>query len=368
MTTSSATVRFPDGSRWSCCSSGDCCRGFDFGPVEPEIISGLQSRDIESHWAPAAEAPWHERRTDPKGGEAFFLTKRDEHCVFLRDDNLCAVHALFGAEAKPAFCREYPFHVVEDTRGLVVVARADCGGFHRSFLDGQPIAEQVDAVLALPAFHPRRQFVPDQVVILPTAAVSVDDWMALEAVLLPQLDRQRSAPEAAVAHLRFLLHDLVNRKPPTPDSSCYRSAMEALLRMLATTLDRLAGDQQPDAAYGGDLAREVAQAATRALDGLSAPLPPLDPHAVDYLHLILRSDLMSKQFQVVGGVPCGLGLHLLSATLARLGTNATHGGPLTPTDLGRVMPKWKRLSLHGAILEALRHARPALADLFLHVG
>jgi hypothetical protein len=336
--------------------------------VEPEIIEGLQSRDIESHWAPAAEAPWHERRLGPDGVETFYLTKRDGHCVFLRDDNLCAVHAQFGADAKPAFCREFPFHVVEDPLGIAVAARADCGGLHRSFLDGQPLAEQVDAVLALPEFHPRRRFAPDQVVILPTAAVSVDDWMSLEAVLLPQLDRHRSAPEAAVAHLRFLLHDLVNREPPTPDSSRYQVAMEALLRMLTAALDHLARDQRPDAAYGHDLAREVAEAAARALDRLPAPLPPLDSDAIDYLHLVLRSELLSKQFQVVGGVPFGLGLHLLSTTLSRLGANPTHDGPLTPADLGQVMPKWKRLSLHGAILNGLRRARPALGDLFLHVG
>jgi len=337
--------------------------------VEPEIIRGLQARAIESHWPPAAEAPWYERRAGPDGEETFFLTRRQAHCVFLRDDNLCAVHALFGAEAKPAFCREYPFHVVEDPRGLVVVARADCGGLHRSFQDGQPVSEQVEAVLALPEVHPRRRFAPDQVVILPRAAVSAEDWMALEEVLLRHLDRRRSPPEASVGLLRFLLHDLVDREAPPPDPARYQAAMAALIRALGATLERLAAESEGEPS-GHDPARAVAEAAKRSLERLSAPLPPLSPEAVDavdYLHLVLRSELMSKQFQVVGGVPFGLGLHLLSTTLARSGVPATHDGPLTPADLGEVFPRWKRLSLHGAILEVLRRARPALADLFLHV-
>src|SRR6188768_3764626 len=143
-----APIRTPKDARWSCRSCGDCCRGFEFGPVEPAIIAGLEARDVAAHWAPAAEAPWYERRPAPDGTTALFLTHRDGHCVFLRDDALCAVHALWGAEAKPAFCREYPFHVVEDPEGIVVIARSDCGGFHESFVDGEPVADQVEGVLA----------------------------------------------------------------------------------------------------------------------------------------------------------------------------------------------------------------------------
>ena len=58
-----------------------------------EILTELEARDVGAHWAPAASAPWYERRTAPDGTEHLFLTHRDGHCVFLRDDSLCAVHA-----------------------------------------------------------------------------------------------------------------------------------------------------------------------------------------------------------------------------------------------------------------------------------
>jgi Fe-S-cluster containining protein len=40
------------------------------------------------------------------------LRQNRGRCCFLRDDNLCAIHASFGPQAKPAICRQYPLVVV----------------------------------------------------------------------------------------------------------------------------------------------------------------------------------------------------------------------------------------------------------------
>ena len=168
-------------ARWSCRGCGDCCRGFSFGPVEPAVIAGLQAADIASKWAPAAQSPWFS--THPDGRH--FLTHRDGHCVFLQDDNLCAVHRLLGEPAKPWFCREYPFHAVALPSGdVAVTVRADCGGLHESFEDGQPVAAQAEAALALPRIVPRQSFTASQVVILPRVAVGTANWAQIEPHLL----------------------------------------------------------------------------------------------------------------------------------------------------------------------------------------
>jgi len=354
-------VRTPEGARWSCRSCGDCCRGFQFGPVAPEIIAGLQARDVASHWAPAAEAPWFEERTGPDGEPVYFLTHRDGHCVFLRDDALCAVHGLWGPEAKPAFCREYPFHVVEDPKGLVVVARADCGGLHESFVDGEPVADQVDAVLALPEVRPRRRFAPDQVVILPpNLGVSLEDWMALEGVLLDDLRTVRD-PGPGVGALRDRLFDLVNRTPPPRNPARYEAALDALLGAITQVL--AAGAAQSEG-YLGDLLITTADAARRAHETREAPVLAEDARA--YLHLVLRSALLAKRFTALGGVPFALGWHLLATEVA---TRATDGDtPRRAADLGPIFARLQRVAAHPALLDLLRRARPALADLFLHAG
>lgn len=131
-------------ARWSCHGCGACCTGFAFGPVRDEIIAGLEAADIEAQWAPAAEAPWKTRQAGPDGEEAWFLTHREGHCVFLEADQRCAVHRLLGPEAKPAFCREYPFLVTRAADGPAVTVRADCGGLHRTFEAGELVSAQAE--------------------------------------------------------------------------------------------------------------------------------------------------------------------------------------------------------------------------------
>ncbi len=352
----SPRVRTPEGARWSCRSCGDCCRGFDFGPVEPEIIDGLIARDVAAHWAPAAASPWFERRAGPDG-DAFFLTHRDGHCVFLRDDSLCAIHGLWGAAAKPAFCQEYPLHVVEDPAGLVVVARHDCGGFHESFVDGELLALQVDEVLALPELRPRRRFAPEQVVVLPpNLAIGLSDWMVVEDALLATLGEGPRAPREAIAALRARLFGLVGRPAPTPDPSRYEAALDALLVALGATLG--AGD--PDGDYRARLVATVSAAGESARAGRPAAL---DADGRAYLHLVLRSTLLAKRFTAVGGVPFGLGVYLLGVELATRGHGAA---PVGPGLAGPRLARFERLAAHPAVVDLLRRARPVLADLFLN--
>jgi Fe-S-cluster containining protein len=167
-------------ARWSCQSCGSCCRGFSFGPVEEHIVQGLKERDIVAHWAPA-KTEWYVKH--PQTGELYF-THIDGHCVFLQEDNRCAIHARWGSKAKPWFCREYPFSIVEDEQGVSVTIRDDCGGFHKSMDQGDLVSEQLDDVFDIVRLVPRQRFAPQQVVILPGLGVSVANWLQVEFVLL----------------------------------------------------------------------------------------------------------------------------------------------------------------------------------------
>ena len=171
---------FLQDGKWSCRSCGECCKGFSFGPIEPEIIQGLIDKQIEKHWQPAVDG-WYVQK--PQTGEYFFQ-HRNMHCVFLRPDNLCAIHAEFGSEAKPWFCREYPFHAIKEPRGVAIRVREDCGGFHKSFQSGEPLAEQIDDILLLPRLFPYQDFTNRSVIILPKIAVSSENWVTVEGFLL----------------------------------------------------------------------------------------------------------------------------------------------------------------------------------------
>lgn len=341
----------PD-ARWSCRSCGACCRGFSFGPVEPEIVAGLEARDIAAHWPPAAEAPWVVARPGPDGAPVLFLTHRDDHCVFLDTDDSCAVHRLFGAEAKPWFCREYPFQAVEDGAGVSVAVRADCGGLHESFEDGEPVALQAAEALALPRIVPRPRYAPAQVVILPGLAISPENWADLLPVVLAELEPPRS-PEDAVAAVRAMLYRLAGR--PAPASDPARST--ALVAELAA---RIAG------ALGPAVRDPRVAAADRLLRVPIRPLPEVDERARQYLGVVLRSELLTHRHGSLGGVPEGLGLYLLEVAVARL--NAAGAGPLSPRQVGTPLSTWKRAVTLPPVWAAVRAVRPLLVELAMAAG
>ncbi|MFT5680169.1 MAG: Fe-S-cluster containining protein [Myxococcota bacterium] len=346
-------IKTIDGAKWSCRGCGDCCRGFAFGPVEPAVIAGLQAADIAAQWAPAAEAPWFATRPDGQ----HFLTHRDGHCVFLQDDSLCAVHRLLGEPAKPWFCREYPFHAVEEPGGdIAVTVRADCGGLHESFEDGEPIAAQAEAVLALPRIVPRQVFAPKQVVILPRVAVGLDNWLQIEPHLLAHLAASRT-PEAASASTRGMLLSMAGRPAVDSDPVAHAAAMLAVIAGL-----RQAADAEAPPPYRAKLAW-----AAGILDDLdlSRPLPPLSEASLRYLGLILRGEVLTRRLGTVGGLPAMMGLFMVETAIAR--HIAGGDAPLTPSDLGATLPRFRR-ALHLPPLWAqVRASKELLEALFMTV-
>ena len=340
----------PD-ARWSCRGCADCCKGFAFGPVQPAIIEGLRARGIAADWAPAREAPWVEERE-----EGAFLTHRDGHCVFLQQDGACAVHRLYGAAAKPDFCRAYPFIVVEEEGGApAVVVRADCGGLHESYVDGALVEAQVAELLELEVPH-LPPLIGD-VEVLPGMAVDASTWASLRPRLLERLKARALTPEAAVGDLRQAVLTAAGRRLPEADPAEGRAAIASVLGALESTLGRAVEAAPPGADGQRDRLAEVQADLARALQ---AP-PPLTAEGIDYLGLVLRSDLLGRRAFALGGLPAGLGRYLLDVTIARAA-----GG--SPAELGPPLSRWLRVAAHPALQALLRQARPALVAAFVHAG
>lgn len=374
-------VRTPAGLRWSCRGCAHCCStGLDLGPVEPSVIADLEASDIAGLWAPAAEGSWYERRVGPDNSEQFFLTQRGGRCVMLRDDNLCAVHALLGSDRKPGFCREFPYHVVHEPRGVVAVVRPSCGGFFASFRDGDDVGGQVggaelEAVLALPRVHPRRVFAPAQVEILPGKAVGLEDWLSLEDAAIAGLEaRPALSPESGVARIRDLLTSSIRFEPVPVRVEQAHAAARALFLALGRVMDQVLsqtgteGSQRAERRATAEESRAaLAKAAARFEAG---PLPPLDADATAWCDLLLRSHLLAKQWQAWGSVHAGLGEWLLGLVFARSLAAAQHPpghpDPLTAAEISEPLGLWLRFSANAMIAALLRQARVALTDLFLH--
>lgn len=367
-------ARTPADARWSCRSCGSCCHLNRLGPVEPEIIEGLRARDVASLWPPAALQPWVWEAPAPDGGTHAFLAHTDGHCVFLREDQLCAIHALFGAEAKPGFCREYPLHLVQDGRGLALVARDDCGGLHRSFEDGEALAAQVDAVAALPRVVPRGTWAPRLVRALPDLEVAGDVWLDWEAELLSLLDGMREdppPPEGMVAALRGRLFELASMDAPEIDPVRYPVAVRAALEGVYRALEAAQRSAPPgiSAWEQGFIARNLVtlgRARARMAEDWGALDDPLNLSARRYLCLVLRGQILGKQLHAHGGVAEGLGAWLLDAAIARAGQPEEIALPLSAEPVGAALSRWRKLSLNAMMQRILKLTRPALVDAFLN--
>lgn len=357
-------IRTLPGARWDCHSCGNCCRFYELGPVEPEVIRRLEAERVEEKWAPAAGG-WYDVRTTAEGEQLNFLRHIDGHCVFLRDDQLCAIHGLYGADAKPGFCREYPFHVLEDPKGLVAVVRSSCAGYHASYADGQPVENHGPGVVELPRVVPRRRFAPDRIAVLPDLEVGLDEWMAWEQRLLDAIAAP-DEPERAIARLRRELYTLAGRAEPSPDPHRARMAAGAVIEALRRLMAKAAADPDPTVPpIRLAFARDAAAMLEQALPGLTDP-GALSVGARDWLHLLLRTAVLAKSFQGVGSVAEGLGATILPVLVVRA---AAERGPdgISAAAASTIVVRWTQLVENRAIAGVLRLARPALLDLFLNV-
>ncbi|MCO4743443.1 MAG: YkgJ family cysteine cluster protein [Proteobacteria bacterium] len=350
-------IRVPPETRWTCGGCGACCRGYSFGPVSERIIRGLEEADIGAHWPLAAEQPWYQRQDGPTG-EAFYLAKVDDHCIFLRDDNLCAVHAALGPEAKPAFCREFPFHLVEDQRGLTAVIRADCKSWEDSYADGPDITAAAAEVAAMARVVPLRQFKGDHVPVAPGVTAAMAQWLDWEDAIAPGLVEVRE-PGAQVAFIREALASR-GLSLAAIDGGRQLPAFGALLQALRMVMQRVLAQDAPDEQRAG--AVERVEAIERVLAKAGDPLPELTEDAKAFLAAALRSVWTGRLWTSGGDVAGGLGRWLFLVTCARIEAGP---GPVSAADFAKHYHPWRRFAVNRTVTWTLEKARPALVDLFL---
>jgi len=334
--------------------------------VSATIVEGLKKLEIDKHWPPAAAQPWHEVRTDPGGNEVIYFTKKDDHCVFLQDDNLCAIHGRFGAEAKPSFCREFPFHTVEDPTGLVAIVRADCAGFHKTFKDASTIEQGAADAVALPRVIKQRKFEPLAVDVFPGFDVGIDDWLVWEPRLLAVLESSVRSPEGGVAALRDAMNELAERPGGTPNPVRGLMACRAVLQAFRMVMDKvLATDQSAgnpqQVAFAAQMSTWIDTARERAEAGT---LAPWSDDAQDYLTVVLRSFIMARQWESGGSVAAGLGRFLFHTTVCRLLAEPAEDGTITAAAWSAVYVKWNRFAVNGTITWTMGKATPAFVDLY----
>ncbi|MFK7928914.1 MAG: YkgJ family cysteine cluster protein [Myxococcota bacterium] len=354
----------PAKTQWDCGGCTACCRHFALGPVRDEIIQGLHDRDVQSHWAPAKDG-FAQRKPGPSGPAWFFTRRPDGACVFLQDDGLCAIHARWGADAKPAFCQEYPFTTVQDGDTLRTYVRADCGGWAATFESGAPAGPQAEAILDLPHQHELGRFHMDPLPILPGLGIDMNQWEAVESHLISAFEASDPEPAHTIRAALEILAGLAKRPLPAPDPHGVEQAVLHVAHRVQQALEPALAHAPTDP-DGVGMAAFLTQVVELVRAGQRNPPRPLSDGARRYVAIVLRSQLHGRAFQALGGIPGWLGTVFVGIELARRAEAVE--GPVPAAAFGEHLATWIRLTRHDAARQLLADLRPTLEPLVLRVG
>lgn len=343
------------GARFGCQGSGGCCQGYSFGPLATEDIATLDGLDLAAAF-PHVAAPYVEDRDS-----GVYLRAVDGRCVFLAGDRRCGLHAAFGADAKPGFCRLYPLESFATVHGVRVVDRGTCSTFGTSARTGLPMVDDMDRLRPLLGAH---------VLHHPVVLVDGEGWdhgLYLRfTAAADELIRNRrgTAPEALHALGRCLdaLATVVGHCPLEPgqpdglvdsvlatdEAAWFRApraeATEASVATVVTMLDRLAAVVLQTVIEGRARAttprcREFVALVTGAAATLTAgPPAPVrcTPDADEALRISMQQQLFGRRALIEGHAGAGLVRLGLIQLLALSGARADAGGrPVTAADLSR---------------------------------
>jgi Fe-S-cluster containining protein len=141
-------------TRFACQGSGACCRNYMFGPLEDEDCARLDALDADARRAmpDLGDGPLYVTLPPEKGGDRFLRTV-DDHCIFLRPDERCGLHAAFGADAKPGLCRLFPYVALPTLLGIKIFDGGECASFATSARCGTPLTEDFERVRRLAGTH-----------------------------------------------------------------------------------------------------------------------------------------------------------------------------------------------------------------------
>jgi Fe-S-cluster containining protein len=206
-------------ARFDCHACGYCCsNGQKFGPITEEDRARILAHDWTAH-VPGARGPadLFEELEDSDGGPSkIYLAQRGGRCVFLTGENLCAIHARLGAEAKPHVCRTFPYSAAETPAGVVISLRAECQSLVRSRLTGTPLAPRLVEIGRLAASARETERVGALVQWSAGVAAPFDLADAVRRAAVAALERPGVSHEAALLAVRDLVLGTARRLGDAP--------------------------------------------------------------------------------------------------------------------------------------------------------
>jgi lysine-N-methylase len=116
-------VALPIVEHWDCHQCAACCRETVIR-LHVDDVARLRTQQWEKQ--PEFQGVRVVRRSALLGGTPLLAHKADGSCVFLTAAGRCRIHEVFGADAKPLVCRQFPLQVVRWERKSFATVLRSC--------------------------------------------------------------------------------------------------------------------------------------------------------------------------------------------------------------------------------------------------
>ena len=135
-------IRAVEGTRFQCQGTGECCQNYVFGPLDDEDIARLAALPLAEAFPHTAGG--YVEETEERGMRFRFLKSvKGDRCTFLEGDGRCGIHRRFGADAKPRFCRLFPYEFIATYDGMRVFDKGSCAAFGVSSQQGPKLIDDL---------------------------------------------------------------------------------------------------------------------------------------------------------------------------------------------------------------------------------
>ncbi len=215
-------LHFLPGQNYDCVRCAKGCRHDWRIHVDPEARGRIAGSALE---ASVLDGTPHASSMQEEADGSVTMRRREGHCVYLQDDNLCGIHAVLGVECKPLGCRRFPFMIQPTPDGIVVGVSYFCTAAQQNV--GRPLAEHADHVREM-LRHYRIPMVGDRP--LDVYGESRMEWPAYRVLDGFLMD---GAPEPATAAALWALGTLLAADAPDLSAD---SVSAALLHAAAAPL------------------------------------------------------------------------------------------------------------------------------------
>ena len=108
---------------WDCRHCSACCRETTI-QLNRDDLARLQQQKWDEH--PDYRGIRTVRRALGLAGSPVLDHKPDGSCVFLTNNSRCRIHEMFGPDAKPFMCRQFPLQIVASDRGAFATVARSC--------------------------------------------------------------------------------------------------------------------------------------------------------------------------------------------------------------------------------------------------